>query len=94
MPFLTPGDLPDRGITPASFESFALAGGLFTPVLPGKPQGSKAEGLIISYPGEDLFAGSLGFLLSGWELPRGPRSILAEKLLVDLTLCRKPGPAS
>ena len=27
----------------------------------------------------------MAFLLSGWELPRGPRSILAEKLLVDLT---------
>ena len=30
VPFLTPGDLPDSGIEPASLVSPALAGGFFT----------------------------------------------------------------
>ena len=30
VPFLTPGDLPDPGIEPASLMSGALAGGFFT----------------------------------------------------------------
>ena len=30
MPFLTPKDLPDPGIEPASLASLALAGGFFT----------------------------------------------------------------
>ena len=34
MPFPPPGDLPDPGIEPASP---ALAGGVFTRELPGKP---------------------------------------------------------
>ena len=34
MPFPSPGDLPDRGIEPASP---ALAGGFFTTEPPGKP---------------------------------------------------------
>ena len=37
LPFVTPGDLPDPGIEPASPESPALAGGFFTTKLPGKP---------------------------------------------------------
>ena len=30
VPFLTPGDLPDRGIEPSPLESPILAGGFFT----------------------------------------------------------------
>ena len=37
FPFPTPGDLPDPGIEPASPLASALAGGLFTTVLPGSP---------------------------------------------------------
>ena len=42
LPFLTPGDLPDLGIEPASLLSLALAGGFFTTVPPGKPNIIKA----------------------------------------------------
>ena len=37
LPFLSPGDLPNPGIEPAPLSSAALAGRLFTTVLPGKP---------------------------------------------------------
>ena len=37
-PFLSPGDLPDRGIEPGSPVSPALAGGFFTTEPPGKPK--------------------------------------------------------
>ena len=37
MPFPTPRDLPDPGIEPTALVSPALAGRLFTTVLPGKP---------------------------------------------------------
>ena len=35
LPFLTPGDILDPGIKPASLASPALAGGFFTTVPPG-----------------------------------------------------------
>ena len=37
LPFLPPGDLPNPGIEPESFESPALAGSFFTTEPPGKP---------------------------------------------------------
>ena len=37
LPCPSPGDLPDPGIEPASPESSASTGGLFTTVPPGKP---------------------------------------------------------
>ena len=37
LPFPTPGDLPDPGVTPASLVSPALAGGFFTTAPLGKP---------------------------------------------------------
>ena len=37
LPFPTPGDLSDPGIEPGSSVYPALAGGLFTTVLPRKP---------------------------------------------------------
>ena len=37
LPFLSPGDLPNPGIKPASLAPLALAGGFFTTVPPGKP---------------------------------------------------------
>ena len=37
LPFPTPGDLPDPGVELMSLVSSALAGRLFTTVLPGKP---------------------------------------------------------
>ena len=37
LPFPPPGALPDSGIEPTSPASFALAGGFFTIVPPGKP---------------------------------------------------------
>ena len=40
LPFLSPGDLPDPGIKPASPESPALVGRLFTTESPGKPHNS------------------------------------------------------
>ena len=83
--FLLQGIFQTQGSSTYISWVFHIGRWLFTPVPPGKPQGFKAEVSIISYPCEDPFAGSLGFLPSGWELPRGPRSILAEKLLVDLT---------
>ena len=43
LPFPSPGDLPDPGITPASP---ALAGGLFTSEPPGKPQELALEQVI------------------------------------------------
>ena len=39
LPFPIPGDLPDPGTESTLLASPALAGGLFTPVLPGKPIG-------------------------------------------------------
>ena len=38
LPFPTPGDLPDPGITPMSLASPALAGGFFITVPLGKPK--------------------------------------------------------
>ena len=38
LPFSTPGDLPDPGISPESLVSAALAGGFFILLLPGKPK--------------------------------------------------------
>ena len=37
LPFLTPGDLPDPGIKPASLASPAVGRRFFTTVPPGKP---------------------------------------------------------
>ena len=37
LPVLSPGDLPDPGIEPASSVSPSLAGGFFTTTPPGKP---------------------------------------------------------
>ena len=37
LPFLSPEDLPDPGIEPASLVSPGLAGGFFTTEPPGKP---------------------------------------------------------
>ena len=37
LPFAIPGHLADPGVKPTSLASPALAGGLFTPVPPGKP---------------------------------------------------------
>ena len=37
LPFPLPRVLPDSGIEPVSLPSPALAGGLFTPVPPGRP---------------------------------------------------------
>ena len=37
LPLLTPGDLPDQGIEPASLISPALAGKFFSTVPPRKP---------------------------------------------------------
>ena len=37
MSFASPGDLPDPGIDPVSLASPALADGIFTTALPGKP---------------------------------------------------------
>ena len=37
LPFPTPGHLPNPGIKPMSLVSLALAGGVFTIVLPRKP---------------------------------------------------------
>ena len=37
LPFPPPEELPDPGIKPASPVSPALAGGIFTTELPGKP---------------------------------------------------------
>ena len=37
LSFPTPGDLPDLGIKPMSLAPPALAGGLFSTVLPGNP---------------------------------------------------------
>ena len=37
LPLLTPGDLPDQGIEPASLMSPALAGKFFSTVPPRKP---------------------------------------------------------
>ena len=39
LPFLTPEDLPNPGIEPASLVSLALAGGFFTTAPPGKQEG-------------------------------------------------------
>ena len=38
LPFPTPGNLPDSGTAPTSFESPALADGFCTTVPPGKPR--------------------------------------------------------
>ena len=38
LPFPPPGDLPDPEIEPESHASFALAGGFFSTVPPGKPR--------------------------------------------------------
>ena len=40
VPFPVPGDPPDPGIKPASLASPAMAGGFFTTVPPGKPEGT------------------------------------------------------
>ena len=37
LSFASPGDLPDPGIEPVSLASPALADGIFTTALPGKP---------------------------------------------------------
>ena len=46
MPFLSPGDLPNPGIQPASP---ALAGGFLTTGPPGKP-----NGVLLSYKNKNL----------------------------------------
>ena len=43
VPFPVPGELPDPDIKPASLASPAMAGGFFTTVPPGKPEGTIFE---------------------------------------------------
>ena len=43
LPFPHTGDLPDPGVEPASPVSPALAGGFFTTVPSGKPQGNDSK---------------------------------------------------
>ena len=43
LPFLSPVDLPDLGIKPASFASPSLAGRFFTTAPSGKPQRRESE---------------------------------------------------
>ena len=45
LSFPTPGDLPDPGIKPMSLAPPALAGGLFSTVLPGKPASTVEDSL-------------------------------------------------
>ena len=54
LPFLTPGDLPDARIEPASLASPALAGGFFTTAPPGNPCVTPSLILILFLGGEGL----------------------------------------
>ena len=51
LPFPPPGDLPDPGTGPMSPVSPALAGGLFTPEPPGKPDSD----IMVCYEGSSGF---------------------------------------
>ena len=64
------------------------------PMPPGKPQVSEAEGLIISYPCKDLFAGSRGFFAVWMGTSRRTQVHSGWEITGRFDSSRKPGPAS
>ena len=54
VPFPVPGNLPDPGIKPASLASPAMAGGFFTTVPPGKPEGTMFRAKCPEGPGKSI----------------------------------------